>query len=234
MKTHLSQSQAFLPKKRFFLPLILLVALFFVGFFFPACKDKIDYFSYVSELRSNIFYAQAEECVLTAYAVEKEYPYQADGIKRETSKRIEIHLLAPSGDKSYEISFSVNGTAYGGEMSYDNVRAEYYYSCSLDVSTLTQIDFTLVCEEETIALCAKSVLTEDTLSPQEIIKKLRETEEELFTNLTDKYGFAGEIYLRLLYEDFPYYYVGIIDRNGHATAFLINGESGKILARREG
>ena len=51
--------------------------------------------------------------------------------------------------------------------------------------------------------------------------------------MTDRNGFAGEIYLRLIYEDAPYYYVGIIDRNGGILALLVHSESGKILARRD-
>ncbi len=207
--------------------------------FFALClglgckKKKIDYFEYVSELRSNIFCAQTEEFSLRAYAVEKEYPYSTDGVKRDVSVRTEIYFIAPSGDKTTAISFAVEGVSYGGEMSYDNVKAEYYYSCSLDVSALTQIDFTIDYGEETLTLCAPSVKTENTLSPQTILQKLVEAEEDFFNALTDEFGFVGEIYLRLLYEDFPYYYVGIIDRNGNITAFLLNGETGKILAKRQ-
>jgi uncharacterized membrane protein YkoI len=50
--------------------------------------------------------------------------------------------------------------------------------------------------------------------------------------MTDKYGFKGEIYFRLIYEGNPYYYIGIINRNGEITAFLINAKTGKTLARR--
>lgn len=52
--------------------------------------------------------------------------------------------------------------------------------------------------------------------------------------MTDEYGFAGEIYLRLLYEDAPYYYVGVVSKGGKTTAFLLNGKTGKLLAKREG
>jgi hypothetical protein len=51
--------------------------------------------------------------------------------------------------------------------------------------------------------------------------------------MTDKYGFTGEIYLRLLYEDAPYYYVGVINRKGEITAFLVNATTGKVLAQRK-
>lgn len=232
MRTLLCQNRGLpLPTKRFLRITLLLITAFF-AFFITACKKQIDYFSYVAELRSNVLLAETDGFQLRIYAVEKEYPYACDGVKRETSARTELRLLAPSGDKTYTVAFCVNDATYGGEMSYDNVRAEYYYSCSLDVSTLTQIDCTLKSEQNEWQFCAKSVKTENTLSPQAVLAKLQETESEIFASLTDKYGFAGEIHIRLLYEDFPYYYVGIIDRNGNTTAFLINGESGKVLAKR--
>ena len=82
-------------------------------------------------------------------------------------------------------------------------------------------------------LCALSIKTETTRSPKQILEDLKNGESELFSSMTDKYGFTGEIYIRILYEDFPYYYVGVIDRNGKTNAFLLNGETGKILAKRE-
>ena len=39
--------------------------------------------------------------------------------------------------------------------------------------------------------------------------------------------------MRLIYEDAPYYYIGIIDREGTIFALLVDSESGKILAKRE-
>ncbi len=216
-----------------FLRVICLLALFFPIFFFVACeKESVDYFTYVSELRSNVFLAEKEGYSLRIFAVEKEYPYAADGVKRDTSLRTEIHFFAPSGEKTTTVSFLVNDKNYGGEMSYDNVKASYYFSCSLDVSNLQNIDCTITYGEEKLSFCAQSVKTKNTLSPKAILTKLQQSEKELFASLTDKYGFAGEIYIRLLYEDFPYYYVGIIDRNGQITAFLMNGETGKILAKR--
>ena len=118
-------------------------------------------------------------------------------------------------------------------MSFDNVKTEYFYACPLDISALLEIACTVVYGDETIEMTAKSVLDEHTLSPQSALQNLVQSEKELFQNLTDKYGFAGEIHLRLLYEDAPYYYVGVIDRNGRPDAFLINAKSGKILAKRQ-
>ncbi len=228
------QNRAFsLPIKGFWRIFLCLTALFALCFCWGCKKKQIDYFSYVSEVRSNILTAQTEDYSLRIYAVEKEYPYSTDGIKRDTSVRTEVYLTAPSGDKTIEITFWVEGVSYGGEMSYDNVKAEYYYSCGLDISALSNVECTLHFGEESLTLCAQSVKTESTLSPRAVLQKLVDAEGEFFASLTDEYGFVGEIYLRLLYEDFPYYYIGIIERNGDITAFLLNGETGKILAKRQ-
>ncbi len=213
-----------------------LVFLFFTFLLFPfsACSKTVDYFSYVSELRDNVFLAQSEEYSLKIYSVVKEHPYIADGIKNEVSNRAEFYLYAPNGKKDYCISFSVNGENFQGDMSFDHVKGEYYYFCSLDIASEQEITCDFTAENENFSLCAKTVKTPSTLDAKSILNCVLANQSDLFSSLTDSYGFAGEIYLRLLYEDFPYYYVGVIDRNANATAFLLNGETGKILASRNG
>ena len=82
-------------------------------------------------------------------------------------------------------------------------------------------------------MTATTVRTDNMLSPKEVVEKIQTAESEKFKSMTDSKGFAGEIYLRLIYEDAPYYYIGIIDREGTIFALLVDSESGKILAKRE-
>jgi uncharacterized membrane protein YkoI len=213
--------------------MITAVSLCIFGFFLSSCKKQVDYFEYVSEFRNNIFLAQTGEISLRIYSVKKENPYVADGIPKEISTRTEVYLTTHSGDKNCVLSFQVNGKDYGGEMSYDNVKAEYYFSCTLDTSALQEIHCHIEYGETTTDIQATSVLKSDTLTPKNILQNVQNEEQELFRSMTDKYGFAGEIYLRLIYEDSPYYYVGVIDRNGNTYAFLVNAQTGKILARRQ-
>ena len=198
-----------------------------------ACKTKTDYFHYVSELRSNIFIAKTEDLSLRIYAVEKENPYLSDGIKQETTKRTEIYLIAPEGNKEYNISFTLGENTYGGDMSFDNVKTEYYYACTLDIASEKSIPCKITCGDTIVEMNAESVKTETTLSAKYVLENLVTEETALFNAMTDKYGFIGEIYLRLIYEDAPYYYIGVIDRNGGINAFLINAQTGKILAKRK-
>ena len=205
------------------------------SFFLPIFKSatELDFFDYVSELRSNILIAEQNPYLLKVYAVEEEYPYSADGIKRETTSRAEIFFTAPSGDKSCNISFSLNGKTHEGEASYDNVKAEYFLSYPLDFSNVESMDFTIRYGEESLTLPAKTIKTDKTLSPRQALNKLRENAPSVFETLTDTNSFVGEIYLRLICEETPYYYVGLIEKSGKIQAYLLNSENGKILAKRE-
>ncbi len=219
--------------KNSFFKLLFFLFVFVFALYLSACSKAPDYTEYVSELRSNIFLAETDGFALRIYSVKKESPYISDGIAQPCNERTEIYLVALQGDKSCQISFTVNGKSYGGEMSFDNVKAEYYYYCPLDTSALTEISVQIHYGETQVELTAKSVFNKDTLSPFSVLTLLINAEKELFDSLTDKYGFAGEIYIRLIYEDAPYYYIGVIDRNEKITAFLINATSGKILAKRK-
>ena len=231
MNVFFNRNHLFLrPKKILCFLLVCLTALF--SFMFVGCKKTVRYTDYVSELRSNIFLAKTETLSLRIYSVSKETPYAADGVPQETSQRTEVYLIAPEGDEDCSLIFTVGGKEYGGEMSFDNVRAEYYFYCTLDTSALQEIVCKITYGGVESELTATSVRTETTLSPEKVLNGLIEAEKALFNGLTDKYGFAGEIYIRLIFEESPYYYVGVIDRNGNITAFLINGETGKILAKR--
>ncbi len=220
--------------RRFSLRLFSFLFLLFALFPLSGCQKKINYFDYVSELRNNIFLAETETLSLRIYAVEKESPYVADGIPQETSPRFEAYLVAPSGDKTVDLEFVVGGRSFGGEMSFDNVKREYFYFCTLDISSESEIQCSLTYGEEKAEMTAVSVIKNGALSPKNVLLNVVNENAALFEGLTDKYGFAGEIYLRLIYEDSAYFYVGVIDREGKINAFLLNAESGKILAKREG
>lgn len=201
---------------------------------FCACSKKsVDLFSYVSELRNNILVVSNGELSLKIYSFEKESPYLADGIKRETASGTEFHLTAPSGEKSYELSFFVDGNEYGGDMSFDNVKREYYYYVTLDTSDLSSLSVTVKDGDSVYELNAVTVKTESLLPARDILKNVSIAEKEYFSSHTKKKEFQGEIYIRLIFESEPYYYVGLVDREGKILSLLCDGKTGKILAKRE-
>lgn len=229
------ESNAFVVRIAWFIIGIIVLFAVAIAFFAPlvSAAKKLDYFDYVSELRSNVLTAETDDFALRAFAVEKEYPYAADGVKREMTKRAEIYFIAPSGDEPSTVNFQVGGKSYGGEMSYDNVKEEYFFSVSADITNADTLDFFVEYGKEQLTFHAVTVKKQTTISPKNALEKLKENETELFSSLTDEHGFVGEIYLRLICEGEPYYYVGLITKDGKVRAFLLAADTGKVLAKRE-
>lgn len=218
--------------KRFF-TLFLCIFLSVFTFLFSGCTKTPDYYSYVSEHRKNLLLCSLDDYKLKIYATEKEYPYHADGVKRPTSTVAEFFFYAPSGENSYLLSFYYDGKPYGGEFSYDSVKRHYYFSCPTDLSTAKSLAVEISCGEEKLSLNAATVLLETTLSGKAVLERVVLKENALFSSLTEKREFLGEIFLRVLHEENVYYYVGVATKEGKIYAFLVDGESGEIIAKRQ-
>ena len=166
MKKDISHNHVFTQWKKivfFALTLLILLPL-------SACKKQTDYFSFVSELRSNLLLAECEDFSLRIYAVEREQPYSADGVKRETASRTEFYLTAPSGDKDCAITFTLNGELHQAELSFDNVKAEYYYYCPLNLADINELVCQIDYGEQAVTLHAKTVKTANTLTPLQALQ----------------------------------------------------------------
>ena len=201
-------------------------------FFFAACNHKQDFTSYVSEYRNNLFLYEGEGFTIKAQNVEKEYPYVADGYKGEMNCRVEFYVSAPADTRSCEIYFWVDGTKHGGEASFDTVKRQFYFSCAASVANATALPVQLHIDGVEWQLTLNSVKTPDLLPLSELLTKLFSEESTLKKKLAENGELACELYVRILYEDAPYFYVGVVDRKGTIHAFLLNGQTGKILARR--
>lgn len=219
--------------KRFLVFFGLIGCLFLSLLSLTACKSKIDYFAYLSENRSNILVAEGEDYRLKIYAVDKEYPYCTDGFIGEVTSRAEIYLSVKNGGDTCRIAFKHDGHDVEGEMSYDSVTGEYFFSCAANIKEATQLTVDLQHGENKWQTNALTVKDQNTLSSKQVLTSLLEKSKSTFDALTKEKTFEGEIYLRLIYESAPYYYVGITGRDKKTTAFLIDAVSGNILATKQ-
>lgn len=233
MNVYFSKSTGKTARRRAFSFTLAILFLFAFLALFVSCKKSEDYFSYLSEYRSNLFLAETEHFSVRVYALEKEHPFVADGMVGEKTKRAELYITAKDGSESCTVLFHADNQKYGGEASYDSVKREYFYSCAVDISSLPSLPLSVQFGDSKYEVTAHSVKETDTLSGEQILNILQEKETALFTSLTDKNGFSAEIHLRLLYEEAPYYYVGVVEKTGKITAFLLDAKTGEILAKRE-
>lgn len=226
--------QAFKKSSSLFPRILLCIFLLFLAFAATACGKKTDYTQYVSEYRNNLFLYDGDEFSIRAQSVEREYPYVADGNKGDMTKRVELFISAPVGTQNCSVFFHAGGLRYGGEASFDNVKNQYYFSCTADLSSARSLPVTVTFDSQEFEITAPSVLTDDVLPLQRLIECVFEADGELLKRLTAEKDFDGELYVRILYEDAPYFYVGVVEKSGNVTAFLLEAKTGKVLAKRQG
>ena len=209
--------------------IIIAVALSILLSLFCGCAKKVNYLDYISEKRSDIYLYSNDGFEIKIYKSLKETPYATDGIKSEMSELTEIFVKLT---KNYdEVNISVGNAE--GEMSYRAVENEYYLSLSDGGISGDSVEVTLTFGGESSTYTATSVTYQGLISCEDAVLCVVEHNADLFKSLTENRIFSGEIYVRLLYDDGCFYYVGVCDRNKKISAFLVDGEDGKIIANRQ-
>ena len=197
--------------------------------FFCGCGKKVNYLDYISEKRSNIYLYSDDEFEVKIHIAQKEAPYSTDGIKGEVSSFCEIFVSLPKNYDEVEISVA----DISGQMNYKAVENRYYLSQSGGNIVGDAVPVTLTFGGESKQFTVVSVLYSGVISCEDAVNCAIEYDSELFASLTQKDLFLGEIFVRLLYDEGCYYYVGVCDRNQKITAYLIDGERGTVIATKE-
>lgn len=196
-----------------------------------AC-GKTNYSDYISELRSDLFYAETQNYTVTLACVERENPYLADGIAGKMTKIVEIILTDNEHKSGYTVTAKYGETELGGETSYRNLRGDNFYSESVKTFPEGSVSLTVTYDGKSETMVASSVKNEHTMSCDQVMEKVTAGESELLADMGREGSFEGEFYIRLLKRDKAYYYVGIIARDGTTTSLLLNAETGETVARR--
>ncbi len=195
----------------------------------PSCKKDTDYFSYVSEYRKDVYLYKDDDCELKIYCSDRETPYRSDGVKGETGAVTEIYYKGEKPAKEVEAYLGDTG----GEMSYLAVTGNYYLSFSGAAERSASLKLKLSVDGVEREIDVGSVLDAGTIDGRTALKCVREYDGESFERLSAGGGFDGEIYVRLLYDEGCYYYVGLCDREKNVHAYLVDGTDGRIIAERE-
>ena len=190
---------------------------------------EIDYADFISERRFEVYMYTDDNISVKVHVSSRETPYLSDGYKGEMGDLCEVFIKF--ADQYSEVDISLGGN--GGEMSYMSVTDSFYISFS-GALTGDDVPITLTCDGEEIQITAPSVMYSGVISPEEALASTKDYDSETFEALTNGKNFEGEIYVRLLADEGKcYYYVGVIDRSGNTSAYLVDGESGNIIAERK-
>jgi hypothetical protein len=163
----------------------------------------------------------------------------SDGIKGKMENLCEIFLTCTPTPSDAEIYFTLKGEQnesleYGGEMNYQAVTKSFYLSLSCEYTGQENIGTTVTIDDKKTEIDVSNVLYEGVIDEATALECVVEYDKSKFASLTKGSTFYGEIYIRLLYDQGCYYYVGVIDKKGNTCAYLVDGESGRIIATRTG
>lgn len=197
--------------------------------FFCGCGNQTDYTEYISEKRTDIYLYSDDGIEIRIHVSEKETPYCADGIKGEMGNLTEIYVTLPENRDEV----NVKAGNIEGEMNFRAVENCYYLSAANGGVTGESADVTITFGEESKTYSAMNVKYDGVISCEDALKCVTERDLNLFEGLTESGVFCGEIYVRLIYDDGCYYYVGVCDRDKKITAYLVDGVKGKIIATKE-
>lgn len=193
------------------------------------CARQVNYLDYVSESRSEIYIYADDDITVTVYCAEREQPYNADGIKGEICNITEVTVSLPKNPRELEIGLE----GYGGEMNYRSVQNDYYLSFTAGPFAKNGVEVTLSLDGESKTYTALTVKHEGIITCGQAVLCAAENDPQLFESMTKNGMFDGEIYVRLLYDGGCYYYVGVCNKEKRISAFLIDGEKGKVIATKE-
>lgn len=196
---------------------------------FSACATNTDYTSYISEKRSEIYLYSDDETQIKIYCVTREQPYCADGVCGEMCALTEIFVNFASTPEKVEISIG----GFNGEMNYEAVEKQFSLTYSAAAFSSDSVELTLNCDGKEKTYRALNVCDSGIINCEQAVLCAVEYDRELFESLKIKKDFNGEIYVRLLYDEGCYYYVGVCDRNKNITAYLLDGGTGKVITSKK-
>lgn len=185
---------------------------------------------YISEIRYDTFAYSDDNLSIKANFIEREQPLKCDGIKGEMQKTVEVEIAFANNPEKVDLAFLDKS----GEMSYQSVENKFVFSCSQEKIDAKNFEITLNYSDKSDTYTLISVIDANILTPNAALDCVREFDAGTIDRLIDGNSFLGEIYVRLIFDEECFYYVGICDRSGNITAYLLNAETGRVIATKGG
>lgn len=194
-----------------------------------ACTKNVDYTAYISEKRTNLYLYADDTTDIKIYCSQREQPYAADGYCGERCDIVEV--FAAFAKTPDEVTVSLEG--HEGEMSYEAVENRFFFSFTAEEFSGDSVEITLAYGGDSATYTALGARSAGVMSCEEALQCVIEYDGALFEGLTRNGLFEGEIFVRLLYDDGCYYYVGVCNKDKKISAYLLDGERGKVIATKQ-
>ena len=211
---------------------VLWVLTLFPAFIFTGCEKEEPLLDYVTELRENVY-----EGELDGYHLKACYGFKRSKTESGAENKKYALTFTLTGNVTsaveYSLCFNYDGVKYEDVFKYDISGERLYAEFFIVTFTAKEFDAVLNFSSEKREIKLSSTLPENTKTYKEILSALKEKQTAFIDGLYEDGVFRAEIILRVTVKnDKAYYYVGIV-KDGYLKAFLMDGETGEVLAIRE-
>ncbi len=214
-----------------FIRIICIIGLISTALFVCSCSCKQDQLqSAVSQTRSDIFKGNGKTYSVEVYSEEKEFPFVNDCFVGE-KKTCLVVKIKDCFEKNLTATLSYSGKTYSAPLSYVSVSNSLTATVLVSKLPTTSIEVTVSSENGDDSFTVYSVKKSDTISPLTALKCVKNSEKDFISSLYKDGSYKCEIYIRLLSEgEYNFYYVGFAQGDNKIMAFLLDGQSGEIIA----
>ena len=201
-----------------------------------SCKNNLNLDGYISQLRLSVYEGENQNFKATIYAEKREVPFNADGIIGEIKNALIIKVEFLNGspdDVNATISYGVE--KYETALTYNPVSQKSSANIYVqNLPTLSSVNVEITSGDSSEKLTLSSVIFDNTITYTEALNSVVNANKEKMETLFSSSGGAAEIHVRIILGDGKnYYYVGVVEKGGKTTAYLIDGEAGSVLAKKE-
>ncbi len=214
--------------------LIVIMLAFCITLFVSSCKNELNLEMYLSQNRAVAYLSTTDDYVLTVYGEEREDPFISDGFVGTQKKFITVRLedYKKSLDDA-QVSLSFNGITLEGRFEYSPLNGKFVTEIETEkLPTDNQITAVIKNGGEETTLTLSGFSAQSSIDYKGALSSVTKSANKEINKMLDGNG-SIEVRLRKIVQDERlYYYVSVIDKSGKTLAYLVDGESGDILASK--
>ena len=216
--------------------LILFVTIISFAFTLVGCGETVNLDEYISQLRLSVYEGESQNFKVVCYAEKRETPFNADGVVGEIKNAVIIKVSFLNGaPNDANATLSYGSESYQTALNYNPVSEKSNATVYVEnLPSLPSINIEItsgdICEKVTLS----SVIFDNTVTYSEALKSVINSDKEKSNRLFGGGEESAEIHVRLIRTDGKnYYYVGIVEKGGKTSAYLVDGETATILAKKD-
>ena len=218
--------------RKFLSSILMVVFACSLACFYLGCERSSWLLPYVSELKKDIYVGDNQDFNLKAYYGYKENPYVSDG-KVEPHPYTLTFMLLDIKESQTAYSLTIPCLNDCKLQFKKNNSGKLVSSVEIEDFNQTSFDVKLQFSSQIIDVKMSSIVPENCLSLDSVLKKIEAEQSNLINNYVLDSNFNAEIYARVIVKDDKvYWYIAFANKDG-LKAFLVDGESGEVLAIRE-